>query len=84
MARRPLSIGGASPAFTFVLMMGTVDFFGDTTYSGGASMNGPFLASLGAGAAGGDIGLWRRRSFYALVAFAIVVQLLSLPMFVLA
>jgi MFS family permease len=40
-----------SPAFTFVLMMGVVDFFGDTTYSGGASMNGPFLASLGAGAA---------------------------------
>jgi len=32
-------------------MMGVVDFFGDTTYSGGASMNGPFMASLGAGAA---------------------------------
>jgi hypothetical protein len=31
--------------------MGVVDFFGDATYSGGASMNGPFLASLGAGAA---------------------------------
>ncbi|MGX5733263.1 MFS transporter [Bosea thiooxidans] len=51
MARAPLSIGSASPAFTFVLLMGAVDFFGDTTYSGGASMNGPFLASLGAGAA---------------------------------
>jgi hypothetical protein len=44
-------IGSISPAFAFVLIMGAVDFFGDTTYSGGASMNGPFLASLGAGAA---------------------------------
>jgi MFS family permease len=51
MARGPFSIGSASPAFSFVLIMGAVDFFGDTTYSGGASMNGPFLASLGAGAA---------------------------------
>ena len=40
-----------SPAFRFVLMLGIVDLFGDTTYSGGASMNGPFLASLGASAA---------------------------------
>jgi hypothetical protein len=48
MSRPPLSI---DRAFTFVLVMGAVDFFGDTTYSGGASMNGPFLASLGAGAA---------------------------------
>jgi hypothetical protein len=51
MAGPRLSIGSASPAFTFVLMMGVVDFFGDMTYSGGASMNGPFLGSLGAGAA---------------------------------
>lgn len=40
-----------SPAFRFVLLMGVVDLFGDTTYSGGASMNGPFLAMLGASAA---------------------------------
>ena len=51
MARGTFSIGSASPAFAFVLITGAVDFFGDTTYSGGASMNGPFLASLGAGAA---------------------------------
>jgi MFS family permease len=51
MTRFNFSIGSISPAFTFVLIMGAVDFFGDTTYSGGASMNGPFLASLGAGAA---------------------------------
>jgi len=38
-------------AFRFVLLMGVVDLFGDTTYSGGASMNGLFLASVGAGAA---------------------------------
>jgi len=31
--------------------MGVVDFFGDMTYAGGASMNGPFLAMLGASAA---------------------------------
>jgi hypothetical protein len=48
-ASRPSS-GSASPAFKFVLLFGVVDFFGDTTYSGGASMNGPFLASLGASA----------------------------------
>jgi len=31
--------------------VGIVDLFGDTTYSGGAGMNGPFLAMLGASAA---------------------------------
>jgi MFS family permease len=40
-----------SPGFRFVLNIGIVDFFGDITYSGGASMNGLFLGSLGAGAA---------------------------------
>jgi MFS family permease len=40
-----------SPAFTFVLTMGIVNLFADTTYEGGASINGPFLASLGASAA---------------------------------
>jgi MFS family permease len=40
----------ASPAFTFVMTMGIVNLFGDITYEGGASINGPFLASLGAGA----------------------------------
>ena len=40
-----------SPAFRFVLTMGVVDLFGDTAYSGGASMNGLFLGSLGASAA---------------------------------
>lgn len=42
----------ASPAFRFVLMMGVVNLFADTTYEGGASVNGPFLATLGASAAG--------------------------------
>jgi MFS family permease len=41
----------ASPAFTFVLTMGVVNLFGDITYEGGASINGPFMASLGASAA---------------------------------
>lgn len=40
-----------SPAFRFVLVMGVVNLFADTTYEGGASLNGPFLATLGAGAA---------------------------------
>lgn len=41
----------ASPAFTFVVTMGVVNLFGDITYEGGASINGPFMASLGASAA---------------------------------
>src|SRR5215467_7238097 len=40
-----------SRAFRFVLTMGVVNLFGDVTYEGGASINGPFLASLGASAA---------------------------------
>src|SRR5215212_7404714 len=51
MARPRLSIGSASPAFTFVMTMGIVNLFADTTYEGGASINGPFMASLGASAA---------------------------------
>jgi MFS family permease len=39
-----------SPAFTFVFTMGVVNLFGDVTYEGGASINGPFMATLGAGA----------------------------------
>ena len=38
-------------AFRFVLTMGIVNLFADTTYEGGASINGPFLGSLGASAA---------------------------------
>src|ERR1043165_10312412 len=38
-------------AFRFVLTMGIVNLFGDTTYEGGGSINGPFLAALGAIAA---------------------------------
>jgi hypothetical protein len=41
----------ASPAFTFVLIMGMVNFFGDVTYEGGASINGQYLGALGASAA---------------------------------
>jgi predicted MFS family arabinose efflux permease len=41
----------SSPAFTFVLTIGIVNLFGDMTYEGGASINGPFLGSLGASAA---------------------------------
>jgi hypothetical protein len=41
----------SSPAFLFVLTIGVVNLFGDVTYEGGASINGPFLASLGASAA---------------------------------
>ena len=35
----------------FISLIGIVDLFGDTTYSGGAAINGMFLASLGASAA---------------------------------
>jgi MFS family permease len=41
----------ADAAFRFVLTMGLVNLFADVTYEGGASINGPFLATLGAGAA---------------------------------
>src|SRR5436190_22080764 len=41
----------ASPSFRFVLTMGIVNLFGDVTYEGGGSLNGPFLATLGARAA---------------------------------
>lgn len=40
-----------SAAFRFVLVMGLVNLFADMTYEGGASINGPFLGSLGASAA---------------------------------
>lgn len=41
----------SSPAFLFVMTTGIVNLFGDITYEGGASINGPFMASLGASAA---------------------------------
>ena len=40
-----------SPAVTFVVTMGVVNLFADVTYEGGGSINGPFMATLGAGAA---------------------------------
>lgn len=40
-----------SPAFRFILIMGLVNLFGDMTYEGGGSINGPFLGMLGASAA---------------------------------
>jgi hypothetical protein len=51
MARPRVSFGSMSPAFTFVLTMGVVNLFGDITYEGGGSINGSFMASLGASAA---------------------------------
>lgn len=42
---------GGSSAFNFVLTLGIVNLFADMTYEGGGSINGPFLGSLGAGAA---------------------------------
>jgi MFS family permease len=48
---RSTSAQSASSAFRFVLVIGIVNLFGDMTYEGGASINGPFLGSLGAGAA---------------------------------
>jgi hypothetical protein len=42
---------GSSPAFMFVLTMGVFNLLGDITSEGGASINGQFMASLGASAA---------------------------------
>src|ERR671935_1953721 len=50
MKRRTLALSSSS-AFAFVLIMGIVNLFGDMTYEGGTSINGPFLGSLGASAA---------------------------------
>ena len=48
--KKLLAIGGSS-AFAFVFTMGIVNLFADMTYEGGASINGPFLGTLGASAA---------------------------------
>ena len=41
----------AGSVFAFVLEMGMVNLFADMSYEGGASINGPFLGTLGASAA---------------------------------
>jgi MFS family permease len=46
-----LSGKASEVASRFVLTMGIVNLFADTTYEGGASINGPFLGLLGAKAA---------------------------------
>src|ERR1041384_7721241 len=43
--------GHAGSAFAFVMTRGIVNLFADMTYEGGASINGPFLGTLGASAA---------------------------------
>jgi len=50
MPRQRSSFHLASPVFTFVLMMGVVNLFSDMTYEGGGSINGQFMALLGASA----------------------------------
>ena len=47
--------GPAPSTFSFVLMLGIVNLFADITYEGGASINGPFLGTLGAGAAASPV-----------------------------
>lgn len=49
--RARISAALNSTAFRFVLTMGMVNLFADITYEGGGSINGPFLGTLGAGAA---------------------------------
>ncbi len=49
--KRPAPLLSTSSAFRFVLTLGLVNLFADMTYEGGASINGPFLGSLGASAA---------------------------------
>lgn len=50
MKKKLFSFDFTSPAFTFVLMMGLVNLFADMTYEGGGSINGQFMALLGASA----------------------------------
>jgi len=51
--KRTFALAGSASdaAFRFVLTMGIVNLFADTTYEGGGSINGTFLGSLGASAA---------------------------------
>jgi len=49
--RKAATTVSGSAAFRFVLVMGIVNLFADTTYEGGASINGPFMGMLGASAA---------------------------------
>src|SRR4051812_45263241 len=51
MTKNTIVATAGSSAFAFVLTMGIVNLFADVTYEGAASINGPFLGSLGAGAA---------------------------------
>src|SRR4051794_13409199 len=51
MTKKTIVATAGSSAFAFVLTMGVVNLFADVTYEGAASVNGPFLGSLGAGAA---------------------------------
>ena len=51
MAQSRTAASHTSPAFLFVMTTGIVNLFGDITYEGAASINGPFMASLGASAA---------------------------------
>jgi len=51
MRQEPERTQAAATAFRFVLTMGVVNLFADMTYEGGASINGPFLGTLGASAA---------------------------------
>lgn len=48
---KPRPAATASSAFRFVLTIGIVSLFADTTYEGGAAINGQFLGTLGASAA---------------------------------
>jgi MFS family permease len=51
MALPSKSILSRENAFKFVFILGIVNLFGDVTYEGASSINGPFLGSLGASAA---------------------------------
>ncbi len=51
LASKTAATAFGSPAFRFVLTLGIVNLFADATYEGGASINGPFLGTLGASAA---------------------------------
>lgn len=48
---RPQSDSGQRSALLFVVLLGVVSLFSDTTYEGARSITGPFLGALGAGGA---------------------------------
>jgi hypothetical protein len=77
--RRNSTFLSGSPAFRFVLAIGIVNLFADMTYEGAASINGPFLGTLGANAAAVSIvaGVGEFLGYLAVLAACVLASISS-------